>query len=66
MPLYEYECPACGGDFEKRAAMSEADAQSCPTCGSPYTKRKLSKISVKGQSNNSAGSSAPVFTGGSL
>ncbi len=65
MPLYEYECPACGRDFERRVSVSESDSQSCPHCGSPYTKRKLSKISVKGQTS-SAGSSAPVFTGGSL
>jgi putative FmdB family regulatory protein len=65
MPLYEYECPACGSDFEKRSSISESDSQSCPHCGSSYTKLKMSKISVKGQSSN-AGSSAPVFTGGSL
>lgn len=63
MPIYEYECPACGGTFEKRTSMSEADGQSCALCGSTHTKRKLSKISVKGQSSSTGASSAPIVSG---
>ena len=33
MPIYEYRCPACGGQFE---ALLRGDdpAPGCPTCGS--------------------------------
>lgn len=34
MALYEYRCPACGAEFERRRPMSEADAPAdCPSCG---------------------------------
>lgn len=34
MALYEYRCPACGAEFERRRPMSEANAPAdCPSCG---------------------------------
>ena len=36
MPLYDYDCPACGQDFEKRVKISEADAVICPNCGGTH------------------------------
>jgi putative FmdB family regulatory protein len=39
MPLYEYECDACGHRFEKIRLFSDPPLNECPKCGS--TVRKL-------------------------
>ena len=33
MPLYEYECDACGHRFERIQKFSDPLADTCPTCG---------------------------------
>ena len=33
MPLYEYECEACGHRFEVIQKFSDAPIDKCPTCG---------------------------------
>jgi putative FmdB family regulatory protein len=33
MPLYEYECEACGIRFERRQSFSENPVNICPECG---------------------------------
>jgi putative FmdB family regulatory protein len=33
MPLYEYECDACGHRFETIQKFSDAPVETCPTCG---------------------------------
>ena len=33
MPLYEYECDACGHRFEKIQKFSDAREDTCPKCG---------------------------------
>src|ERR1700681_3647321 len=33
MPLYEYECDACGHKFEKIQKFSDPIEDTCPTCG---------------------------------
>jgi putative FmdB family regulatory protein len=33
MPLYEYECNACGRRFEVIQKMSDPVVETCPTCG---------------------------------
>ena len=38
MPLYEYQCPACG-NFEVIQKFADAPLSSCPTCG-----RNVSKL----------------------
>lgn len=42
MPIYEYECAACGHAFERLEKMSEAMAQKCPECGKRKARRLLS------------------------
>jgi putative FmdB family regulatory protein len=33
MPVYEYECKACGRDFEYQQRMSDPDKTTCEVCG---------------------------------
>jgi putative FmdB family regulatory protein len=43
MPLYEYQCPGCGGTFEQLRRMQDADLDlACPKCGAHDAKRLLS------------------------
>jgi len=38
MPLYEYECTACGHQFEVIRKFSDPPEDKCPKCGSPVRK----------------------------
>ena len=38
MPLYEYECEACGHRFEVIQKFSDAPIATCVKCGGPVTK----------------------------
>jgi putative FmdB family regulatory protein len=38
MPLYEYECDACGHRFEKIQKFSDPLPDACPKCGGPVHK----------------------------
>src|SRR5262252_6951190 len=33
MPVYEYECKACGRDFEYQQRISDPDKTTCEVCG---------------------------------
>ena len=33
MPLYEYQCDACGARFERIQKFSDPPIETCPTCG---------------------------------
>lgn len=51
MPIYEYNCPNCGEEFEKLVrSMSAADQVTCPTCNSDKVRRKVSLVASKGGS----------------
>lgn len=41
MPLYEYECKACGKTIEKMQSFSDPLLQDCPVCGEKNTLKKL-------------------------
>jgi putative FmdB family regulatory protein len=43
MPLYDFECAACGERFEELIAAGEAAA--CPACGEPGARRLYSQVS---------------------
>lgn len=61
MPIFEYECAACGAKFEELVPHAETKVN-CPQCKSTDT-RKL--LSVFASSMGSSGSSAPsCSTGG--
>ena len=59
MPIYQYECGACGHNFELRRGFSESDDEvKCPKCGAGRPKKVISLFS----SRSSDGGCAP--TGG--
>ena len=47
MPIYEFECEACGERFEELIAAGAAAA--CPECGSERTRRLLSNVAPPGR-----------------
>jgi putative FmdB family regulatory protein len=38
MPLYEYQCEACGNRFEKIVKFSDPPLEECPKCGGKVQK----------------------------
>ena len=38
MPLYEYQCEACGNRFEKIVKFSDPPTETCPQCGGTVQK----------------------------
>jgi putative FmdB family regulatory protein len=56
MPLYEYQCRACGKSFEMLRRMQDADKDlQCPDCESDEIERLLSTFSTSGCSASSSG-----------
>ena len=41
MPIYAFECAACGHAFDRLQKLSEADPTQCPVCGEPHVRRQL-------------------------
>jgi putative FmdB family regulatory protein len=39
MPTYDYECDACGHEFELFQSITEAVKRKCPECGKPKLRR---------------------------
>ena len=51
MPIYEYQCAACGKEFEALVRNSAA-APTCPACNGSELRKKLSAIaSISGVSS---------------
>ncbi len=47
MPLYDYQCQACGKVFEVRATIKEKEAglkPVCPKCGRHAVRQKLATV----------------------
>ena len=42
MPIYEYQCDACGHVFERLQKISETPLTECPDCGADALKKLLS------------------------
>ncbi len=42
MPIYEYECQACGHSKEALQKISDDPLTDCPECGKPELKKKIS------------------------
>jgi putative FmdB family regulatory protein len=43
MPIYEYECAACGHVFERVMKIGEVGT-ACPKCGDQETKKRISSF----------------------
>jgi putative FmdB family regulatory protein len=41
MPIYAFECAACGHRFDRLQRLSDADPTDCPACGEPQIRRQL-------------------------
>jgi putative FmdB family regulatory protein len=42
MPIYEYQCAACGHQFETLQKISDAPFSECPDCGKDALKKLIS------------------------
>jgi putative FmdB family regulatory protein len=42
MPIYEYQCSACGHTLDALQKVADEPLVHCPTCGKPELKRQLS------------------------
>lgn len=42
MPIYEYQCEACGCDLEKLQRINDEPLRDCPECGEPELRRLVS------------------------
>ncbi|MGD8999706.1 MAG: zinc ribbon domain-containing protein [Granulosicoccaceae bacterium] len=42
MPIYEYQCTACGHVMDVLQKMSDAPLSDCPECGKPALQKKIS------------------------
>ncbi len=42
MPIYEYQCQACGDEHEALQKMSAEPLVTCPACNEPELKKKIS------------------------
>ncbi len=59
MPIYEYECKACGHQFDKLRSIKDADAPiACLKCQSLETHRRLSKFFAHSEGQTLAGGSS--------
>ena len=47
MPLYEYECDACGQRFELIRKFSESELDACTLCGKGPVRRLLSSPAIQ-------------------
>lgn len=42
MPIYEYQCQACGHALEAMQKLSDAPLRECPKCARPELKKQIS------------------------
>ena len=65
MPIYEYECSACGNRFEELVYSSaEGDTPKCPKCASEEVNRAISSFATMGSSGNAAPATSCAPSGG--
>lgn len=41
MPIYAFECPACGHAFDRLQKISDPDPENCPECGAAGVRRQV-------------------------
>jgi putative FmdB family regulatory protein len=47
MPIYEFQCNACGHRFDRLQKLSDPDPSVCPSCGAPQVQRQISAPSFR-------------------
>ena len=47
MPIYEYQCQACGHHLEVLQKVSDAPLKKCPECGKPKLRKLISAPSFR-------------------
>jgi len=47
MPIYAFQCQACGHAFDRLQKLSDPDPDTCPECGEARVKRKLTAPSFR-------------------
>ena len=47
MPIYAFECAACGHHFDRLQKMSDPDPTTCPHCGADAVKRQVTAPSFR-------------------
>jgi putative FmdB family regulatory protein len=47
MPIYEYECAACGHRFERIQKFSDPPVDTCPNCGEAKVHKLLSSPAIQ-------------------
>jgi putative FmdB family regulatory protein len=47
MPIYEYQCLACGKELEALQKISDAPLEDCPACGASSLKKKISAAAFR-------------------
>ena len=47
MPIYAFNCAACGHEFDRLQKLSDPDPEACPSCGAPAVKRQLTAPSFR-------------------
>jgi len=47
MPMYEYECGACGHRFERIQKFSDPPVEECPSCGERKVQKLLSSPAIQ-------------------
>ena len=47
MPIYAFECAACGHQFERLQRLADADPVECPVCGAEQVRRQLTAPSFR-------------------
>jgi len=51
VPIYEYQCQACGEELEKIQKMSAEPLVDCPACNEPELKKKISAAGFRLKGN---------------
>jgi len=47
MPMYEYECTACGHRFERIQKFSDSPIEECPNCGEHKVQKLVSSPAIQ-------------------
>lgn len=48
MPIFEYQCKACGHCFEQLVLNDKEPAQACPQCGGTKAEKLMSCVNALG------------------